>query len=66
MNDPNTSSLDATLVKSIITGKLNRHPAMQGVLVGCMAKLRNWEEGKSTMRNRYSDLAGMLGKVRIC
>ena len=62
MNDPNTSSLDASLVKSIVTGKLARHPAMQGVLIGCMSNLRNWEEGKSTMRNRHRDLACNVGK----
>eukprot|EP00435_Cladocopium_sp_Y103_P008560 s487_g2.t1 len=61
-NDPNTSSLDANLVKSIVTGKLSRHPAMQGVLIGCMAKLRNWEEGKTTMRNRYGALVSDAGE----
>lgn len=57
MDDPNTTSLDAALVRNIITGRLSRHPAYQGVLIGCITKIKNMEEGRSTMRNRHRDLA---------
>ena len=55
-NDPNTSSFDVRLVKEIVTGRLNRHPAIQGVLVASMCKLRKLEEGLTTMRNGKSFL----------
>ena len=53
MSDPNTSSLDVALVRNIVTGKISRHPALQGVLIGCITKLNNIDAGKTTMRNRH-------------
>ena len=50
-NNPETNEFDQQLVRSIVTGRVAKHPAIQGVLVGCMQKLRNLEEGKTTMRS---------------
>lgn len=56
-NDPQANSFDVSLVRSIVTGQLSRHPAMQGVLVACMTKLQNEEEGKKAMRNSKRSFA---------
>lgn len=54
--DPNSSSHELELVRSIVTGRLSQHPALQGVLIACMRKLKGLEGGASSMRNRHRTL----------
>ena len=51
--DPTTSSADLNLVRAIVTGEVSRHPAVQGVLVACITKVRALKSGATTMRNRH-------------
>ena len=46
-------SLYEETMEAVVTGKLKRHPAVQGVLAACMEKIRMWNNGCSTMRNRH-------------
>lgn len=55
-NDASTGAQDLQIVKSIVTGQVSRHPAVHGVLCAIMDKLRQWERGTHTMRNRHRAL----------
>ena len=55
--DPRTSSRDLAIVKTVLSGSLCRHPAVQGVLCACMNRVHMIESGNSTFRNRHRSLA---------
>lgn len=49
--DPNVTSFDMKLIKGVVQGTVNRHPAIHGMLAACAAKLDMAENNKSTMRH---------------
>lgn len=54
--DPSSSSHELEFVRSIVTGRLSQHPALQGILIACVQKLKGLEGGASSMRNRHRAL----------
>jgi hypothetical protein len=59
-SDPGTAVGDLEIVKVIVTGQVSRHPAVHGVLCAIMDKLRQWERGTHTMRNRHRTLSMLV------
>ena len=53
-NVDGVSRHDIRMVENIVTGKVQKHPALQGILVACLTKLQGLENGTSTFRNRHS------------
>lgn len=56
-SDPTTGAGELEMVRSIVTGEVSRHPAVHGVLCAIMDKLRQWQHGTHTMRNRHRALS---------
>ena len=54
--DPTCSGYEIAMVKDIVTGELFRHPALQGILVACSARLQQLKSGAATMRNAHRAL----------
>ena len=52
-SETSSTSADLQVVQAVVTGQLKRHPAVQGVLAACVEKIRMWNNGCSTMRNRH-------------
>ena len=58
--DPDTGVRDLDIVKAVVTGQVSRHPAVHGTLCAIMNKLRQWQNGTHTMRNRHRCLSGIV------
>lgn len=54
--DPNTDQQSLNIVRAVVTGRVSRHPAVQGVMTCCMAKLRQLDNEISTMKNPHRSL----------
>ncbi len=58
--DRQTHDFEMKLVKDIVTGTLSQHPAIQGILVACLTKVRAMEKGNTTMRSNSRILASWV------
>lgn len=52
-NESELSQADRTLVKSIVTGDISRHPLIHGLLQACMARISAIDRGGRTIRNPH-------------
>ena len=64
-SDPNASSRDLAIVKSVVTGELHRHPAIQGIMLACMNRVDKVERGNNTFRNKHRDWSARV-QCLIC
>lgn len=60
--EPETTAKDLQFIRSMVTGKLARHPALHGMVIAIANKLDNLERNKSSMRNpkRYLEKRSQL------
>ena len=56
-SDPTCTGHEIDLVRTVVSGELFRHPAMQGILVACLNQLRMMKSGAVTMRNPHRILS---------
>ena len=51
---------DLRMVRAIVTGSLNHHPAIHGLVVACMNRVTKEERGNSTFRDAHRGLDLMI------
>lgn len=59
-NVDGVSRHDIKMVETIVTGKVQKHPALQGLLVACLTRLQGLENGATTFRNRHSHWVALI------
>ena len=58
------SETEMSLVRAIVTGEVSRHPALQGILCACLHRLKNFENGTTTLRNRHRALSTVWNGIQ--